>query len=110
MSSKMMTAWVGMGLFLIAATAHAAVDLQVDKSVDVIRPSSMTTVEYTVMVSNKGDTDASGAKVTDLLPAGLSYISDDEPDGKYDPVTGVWDIGAVAAGGQKILKIIALVN
>ena len=84
--------------------------VQVDKSADNIRPLSGETVEYTLTVTNVGDSTASAVQVTDQLPAGVSYIGDDEPNGNYDPVTGIWNVGAVNAGEQKILKIIVLVN
>lgn len=97
-------------LCLASATVQAGVDIQVDKSADKIRPLSGDTVEYRVTVSNAGDSGATGVQVTDQLPAGVSYIGDDEPNGNYDPVTGIWNVGAVNAGEQKILKIIVLVN
>jgi hypothetical protein len=53
---------------------------------------------------------ATAVSITDLLPTGLSYISDDEPAGQYSHATGVWVVGDLAAGQQKSLKIIAVIN
>lgn len=104
------TCLLGGLMLLVASTAYAGADIQVDKSVDNIRPLSGETVEYTIVARNNGDSDAAGVKVTDQLPAGVTYISDDEPNGQFNPVTGVWDVGVVSAGGQRMLKIIALVD
>jgi uncharacterized repeat protein (TIGR01451 family) len=99
------------GLLLVAAgLAHAGVDVQVDKSADNTRPLSGETVKYSIIVSNKGDADASGVKVLDQLPAGVSYIGDDDPSGQYNAATGVWDVGSVTVGGLRILNIIVLIN
>lgn len=101
--------WVGL-LCLASVSAYAGADIQVDKNADNIRPGSGDTVEYTITVSNQGDSNATSVQVTDQLPAGVSYISNDEPTGNYNPITGIWDVGTVGAGEQKILKIIVLVG
>ena len=101
---------VGVLLLCGAGLAHAAADVEVTKSVDKTRAVSYDTVEYTIVAANKGDTVATAVSITDLLPAGLSYISDDEPAGQYSHATGVWVVGDLAAGQQKSLKIIAVIN
>src|SRR5690606_3851840 len=48
--------------------------------------------------------------VTDLLPDGFSYRSSEASVGSYNPVTGVWDVGTLAAtpgGNEATLTIIA---
>ena len=45
-----------------------------------------------------------GAIVTDLLPAGFTYVSDDGA-GAYVPGTGVWTLGTVNNGASTTLNI-----
>ncbi len=101
---------VTMAWLMLASIAHAAVDLEINKTLDRVRATSGDSVEYTLRVTNKGDSGATGVKVTDQLPASVSYISDDEPDDQFDPVSGVWNVGAVAAGDERILKIIVIID
>jgi uncharacterized repeat protein (TIGR01451 family) len=67
------------------------------------------TAVFTLTVSNGGPSDATGVVVTDLLPAGLTYASDDS-GGDYDATTGVWTVGAVGAGGTRSLAITVTVD
>lgn len=97
-------------LLLATSAAQAAAELQLDKQVDVSRPNTGDTVQYSLTVTNTGDTDAAGAQVTDLLPPQVAYVSDDEPDGKYNASSGLWDIGTLAPSASKTLRIVALVN
>ncbi len=50
-----------------------------------------------------------GVSVTDLLPAGLSWISDNS-GGAYNHVTGLWTIGNLNVGCVALLNISALIN
>ena len=47
--------------------------------------------------------------MTDALPAGVSYLSDDSA-GVYDSVAGVWTIGSLANGATATLNISAIVD
>ena len=48
-------------------------------------------------------------QVTDLLPAGLTFVSATPSQGSYDNGTGVWDVGTVSPGGPQTLTITATV-
>ena len=85
-------------------------DLSVTKTVDVATPDIGGTVVYTVTVTNGGPDAATGVAVTDLLPAGLSYVSNIPSQGTYVSSTGVWTVGAIANGASKTLTITATVN
>src|SRR4029077_12183154 len=50
-------------------------DLQVMKSVDQSRPNVGDTITFTVTLTNAGPDAASNVQVTDLLPAGLTFVS-----------------------------------
>ncbi len=84
-------------------------DLELTKDVDNASPIVGQTVTFTIEVVNQGEDDATGVEVTDQLPAGLSYISDDS-GGAYNSGTGVWTIGALANGATATLQIQAQVT
>jgi uncharacterized repeat protein (TIGR01451 family) len=62
-----------------------------------------------VTLSNNGSDAATSVQVTDLLPAGLSLTSATSSQGVYNPGTGVWTIGAVAANVSQTLQLSATV-
>jgi len=67
-------------------------------------------VTFTITVTNNSTTqDATNVQVTDILPSGLSYISDDS-SGSYNSGTGIWDVGTVSAGESKTLHITAKID
>jgi uncharacterized repeat protein (TIGR01451 family) len=87
----------------------AMADLSLTKSVDNPTPTVGTDVVFTITVENPpGYSDATGVEVTDLLPTGYSYVSDDA-GGAYDSGSGVWTVGTVAAGTSATLGITATV-
>lgn len=63
------------------------------------------TLIYVLTVSNAGPDDATNVAVTDKLPVGLTYVSDDSAGGAYDSASGVWTIGDLANGADKSLRI-----
>jgi uncharacterized repeat protein (TIGR01451 family) len=85
-------------------------DLSITKTADSNQVQSGFPVTFTITVTNSGDGDATSVTVTDLLPPGLIYISDNPSQGSYDSGTGVWTVGAVAAGGNATLQIVASVS
>jgi uncharacterized repeat protein (TIGR01451 family) len=84
-------------------------DLSLTKTVDDPTPNVGGTVVFTLTVANAGANDATGVEVTDLLPSGYTYVSDDS-GGAYDSGTGVWTVGAVAVGVPETLNITATVD
>ncbi len=80
------------------------VDVQLLKTVDKTSVKRGETAVYTLTVSNAGPDTVSGIKITDLLPLGVAWVSDDSA-GAYDPLTGVWTVGGVAKGGSQVLNI-----
>ena len=51
-----------------------------------------------------------GVAVTDLLPAGLVFVSAAPSQGSYVSGTGLWTVGSVPGGGSATLSIVATVN
>ena len=84
-------------------------DLSLTKTIDNATPVVGTDVVFTIVVNNDGKSDVSGVQVTDLLPNGYTYVSDDAA-GAYDAGTGIWNVGSIANGASASLHITANVN
>ncbi|MRX68642.1 DUF11 domain-containing protein, partial [Flavobacterium resistens] len=69
-----------------------------------------STVIFTVTVKNDGPANASGVSVKDLLPPGFKYLTSAPTSGLYNYITGVWNVGIVAAGNDESLDIYTTVN
>ena len=90
-------------------TINYNADLVTTKTVDNAAPLSGDTIVYTLSVTNNGPAPASNVGLTDSLPFGVSYVSDDGA-GTYDGVTGVWAVGDLANGANATLNISASVD
>lgn len=85
------------------------IDLSLTKVIDTSPPLVSDNVRFTLTVTNDGPSDATGVEVTDLLPSGYNYVTDNG-GGAYNEVTGVWNVGALANGNSASLEILAKVN
>ncbi|TXH71490.1 MAG: DUF11 domain-containing protein [Thiothrix sp.] len=90
-------------------TIAPTVDIELTKTLDKDTARRGDTVKYTLTVTNKGPDNATNVKVADVLPSGLTYVSDDAA-GAFDTATGVWSVGDVANGANKALVITATVK
>ena len=87
------------------------IDLSLTKTVNNDVPPVGTNVIFMVTVMNEpGFSTATGVEVTDVLPAGLTYVSSSASQGSYNSGTGVWTIGTIPAGGTATLSITATVT
>ncbi|WP_422858711.1 PKD domain-containing protein [Flagellimonas sp. S174] len=93
----------------IVVNPVSVVDLSLTKTVDDINPNVNTNVVFTITVTNDGPSDATNVLVTDQLPSGFTYVSDDGA-GTYINTTGVWTVGNLASGTSTLLNITATVN
>ncbi|MDC6366114.1 MULTISPECIES: gliding motility-associated C-terminal domain-containing protein [Flavobacteriaceae] len=93
----------------VTITPVNVVDLSLSKAVDNLTPNVGSNVSFTLTITNDGPSDATSVFVTDLMPSGFAYDSDDGA-GDYDDATGIWDVGALASGDTESLNIIASVN
>lgn len=84
-------------------------DLSLTKTVDKSTANVGDHVTYTITVTNGGPADAAGVSVTDVLPTGMTYVSDDGA-GAYVPATGIWTVGTLANGAHAVLHIVASVT
>lgn len=84
-------------------------DISVTKTADNMSPGSGDTVVYTLTVTNNGPSNATGVQLTDILPSGVTYVSDTS-GGDYVPGTGVWNIGPLNVGSSATIDITVTVN
>lgn len=103
------TSHCDVGAYEVQGVAEPQTDLEIVKSVAPEQAEVGQTVTFTLQASNLGPDAATGVMVTDLLPDGYSFISATTVTGDYDPVSGLWDIGALASATSATLSIEATV-
>jgi uncharacterized repeat protein (TIGR01451 family) len=79
-------------------------DLEIIKSVSDKAAYNGDIIIWTIIVKNNGAGTAVNAVVTDKLPSGVVYDSDDS-HGSYNSVTGIWNVGDLASGESASLRI-----
>src|SRR5262249_20141449 len=79
-------------------------DLAVTKSVSDATPNVGDTITFTITLTNFGPNPATGVRVEDLLPPGLTFVSAEGP-GTYTSASGVWAVDAVDPGTPLTLTI-----
>jgi uncharacterized repeat protein (TIGR01451 family) len=92
---------------LVQGTPSA--DLAISKSMAPPNPTIGQNVTFTLTVTNAGPGAATGVVVSDALPTGITYVSDDG-GGAYDSTTGLWTVGSVAVSGSASLHIVATIQ
>ncbi|PKV51821.1 putative repeat protein (TIGR01451 family) [Aquimarina sp. MAR_2010_214] len=85
-------------------------DLEITKTVNDSAPTEGDTITYTITVRNNGEAQTTSLLINDLLPVGLTYVSNTSSLGTYDNVTGNWTIGNLSTGVTAILSIDATVD
>ena len=87
-------------------------DLFLTKEVDDTTPIPGDQLTYLISIENlSDDTEATNVDVTDVLPVGVTYVSDDA-GGSYDSDTREWStsISSIAAGGGIVISIVVEVD
>ena len=84
-------------------------NLSIVKTVNNSNPEPGDQIIFTLTVTNSGPSDATGVAVTDNIPSGYSYVSDDG-SGAYNQNTGIWNVGNISNSGTAVLNIIVTVN
>ncbi|OXB11268.1 hypothetical protein B0A81_01685 [Flavobacterium plurextorum] len=84
-------------------------DLSLQKTVSPTSVSINDNVIFTIRATNSGPNNATGVTVSDKLPPGYTYVSDNG-SGKYNSTTGIWNIGNLNNGNSITLQITAKVN
>ena len=94
-----------------ATVTVTASDLETTKEVSDANPSEGDVIDYTIVVTNNGPSPATGVSLIDLLPDGVTYVSDNFDDvAIYNSGDGNWVIGDLAATSSVTLTISALVD
>lgn len=84
-------------------------DLSITKVVDNAAPNVGDNVTFTITVTNDGPGNGTNITVDDVLPAGLTYVTDTPSQGSYNNGTGVWTVGPITSGNNATLQIVATV-
>jgi len=84
-------------------------DLTLDKRVSDGTPREGAVVVYTLTITNTGPEAADGVIVSDTLPAGVTYVSDDG-GGSYEAATGVWTVGGLGVEALASLRVTATLD
>src|SRR5262249_50096558 len=85
-------------------------DLALAKTVSNATPNVGDTITFTITLSNKGTDAATNARVNDVLPAGLTFVSATASQGAYNAATGFWLAGTVTVATPATLQIRARVD
>jgi uncharacterized repeat protein (TIGR01451 family) len=91
-------------------TIEQQADVAVAKAVSDPTPVVGQTISFSLFVGNRGPDTATDVVVTDLLPAGLAFVSATATQGTYDPGSGAWVVGTLPAGGGAALQVAELVT
>ena len=85
-----------------------ACDRKITITVDNSTPPIGTNVTFTLVAGNLGPDATTGVSVSDILPAGYTFVSATPTTGSY--AAGVWSGFGLVNGGNSTLTIIATVN
>ncbi len=85
-------------------------DAGIGKSVDDEIPDEGSIVAFTITLTNHGPFAATDVVIGDLLPAGLTYVSNSANLGAYASDSGQWSLASVATDEVAILVLYAQVD
>ncbi len=89
-------------------------DLSLAKVASSTTPAVGSTVTYTLTLTNAGPATATGVRVADVLPVGLSYVAGSIAGGTARNAAGLptltWDQATLASGASAVLTYQATVN
>jgi uncharacterized repeat protein (TIGR01451 family) len=91
------------------AAGPPGADLGLAKTVSNPAPNVGDTITFTVTLSNAGPAVATSVQVSDLLPAGLSFVSATPSQGTYASGSGLWTVGTVTTTTPQTLQLSAVV-
>jgi len=89
-------------------TPTGLADLSLTKEVDELNPNVGDIIEFTINLTNSGDSNATGVVVTDVVPSGYTYQSHLSTAGVYSPDTGIWNTNGVIPNGTTETLIVLL--
>lgn len=84
-------------------------DLQVTKTVNPAQAAIGQAITFTITATNNGPSyPALAIRVSDQLPAGLTYVSSNVSTGSYNTATGIWAISSLNVGASATLTLQAI--
>jgi uncharacterized repeat protein (TIGR01451 family)/gliding motility-associated-like protein len=94
--------------FQAKSTVQTRTDLLITQFIDNNKPSIDDKVKFLIRVTNFGPSKALSVRVSDFLPSGFQYYSDNG-NGSYNSATGLWKVGSLVDLSVAILEITAIV-
>ena len=83
-----------------------SIDLELTLTSNNLEANVGDTESYVLTIFNKSSKNATGVKVQCLLPTSLQYSAHNVAGlGSYNPTTGVWDIGDLAANSNHAMTL-----
>ena len=92
----------------LSTAPNRQADISVTQTASNLTPGNQVT--FTIQVTNGGPVKATGIQVTDLLPAGLTFVSNTASIGTYNSGTGLWDVNVLNVGATATLTILVNVT
>jgi uncharacterized repeat protein (TIGR01451 family) len=83
-------------------------DLGLGMTVSNANPVLGETITYTITLANSSTDTTSSVQVSDVLPAGLTFVTSGASQGGYS--AGIWDVGTVTGSGSATLSLTATVT
>jgi gliding motility-associated-like protein/uncharacterized repeat protein (TIGR01451 family) len=85
-------------------------DLTIKKEVDFAKPTVDDKVTFTIEVKNSDQTIFTDLNISEVLPSGFTYLSNNPTLGTYNDLNGVWNIPSLGAVESATLKLTVKVN
>ncbi len=87
-------------------------DLEITKTANVTEALPGDTVIWTISVTNKGNGSPANVMVSDIIPDGFTYVSDDAPavGDYYNPSNGNWFVDEILPNATETLNITTTAN
>ncbi len=92
------------------AVGVTSADLALAMSVSDDTPDVQQQITCTLVLTNQGPDAASGVAAAVAWPTGLTHVSHVADLGTFDPLTGAWTVGGLAAGAAATLNVTAAVD
>ncbi|WP_048190947.1 DUF11 domain-containing protein [Methanobacterium sp. SMA-27] len=90
---------------VVVVPATHVVNVVLTKTASNISPKVGHQFHYTITTTNHGPDTATGVKVTDKIPAGLTFNSYTASQGTYNSGTGIWNVGTLVNGASATLRL-----
>jgi uncharacterized repeat protein (TIGR01451 family) len=84
--------------------------IEVEKTANLSFGAPSTTIEFRINVTNTGNVNFSTVNLTDHLPAGLEYVSDDQPTRTIYGDNVTWNLGDLNRTHSKTIELVAHID